>query len=158
MKFIKNIFSRQNQRNIEDLDFQIAYLSKDIAKQQIDCGYEATMGKLVALTDLRVKLSESLKDKEYSDSIYELDEQINTLIKSVKSLERDDVYLAKMKKLEDLVKIRIDLMDSKVKASIAPYLIQGAIGLFGMVLVLRYEKTEIVTSKAFGLVTRLFRG
>jgi hypothetical protein len=153
----KKLLTRQNNKNIKELDLQIGTLSKEIEKLQVDCGYEATMGKLVALTELRVKLAESIKEDD-NYAIKKLDEQISTLITSVKNLERDDVYLAKLKKLDDLVKIRVDLMDSKVKASIAPYLIQGAIGLGAMILVLRYEKTEIVTSKAFGLVTRLFRG
>lgn len=147
------MFNKQLRINIADIDTQIGVLSKEIEEHKKDSKYEIKMEKLQALTELRFKLG---KVDEKSDTIIELDKQIEELAKVIGHLEKDEVYLEKLKKLEDLTKIRTQLSDSKVKESLAPHLISGALGLGAVLLVLNYEKTEIIRGQAFGVAMKLF--
>lgn len=149
------MFNKQLKLNIADIDAQIGVLSKEIEEHKKDSKYEIKMEKLTALTELRFKLGK-VDEKNKSEAVIELDKQIDELTKVIGHLESDYVYAAKLKKLEDLTKIRTQLSESKVRESLAPHLISGALGLGTVLLVLNYEKTEIIRGQAFGLATKLF--
>jgi hypothetical protein len=149
------MFNKQLKLNIADIDTQIGVLSKEVEEHKKDSKYEVKMEKLQALTELRFKLG-SVNDKDKSETIIELDKQIEELTKIIGHLEKDEEYSAKLKKLEDLTKIRTQLSDSKVRESLAPHLISGVLGLGTVLLVLNYEKTDIIRGQAFGLATKLF--
>lgn len=149
------MFNKQLKLNIADIDTQIGVLSKEIEEHKRDSKYEIKMEKLTALTEIRSKLGR-VDDEKKSEAIIELDKQIDELTKVVGRLEKDEEYSAKLKKLEDLTKIRTQLSDSKVRESLAPHLISGALGLGAVLLVLNYEKTDIIRGQAFGLATKLF--
>lgn len=151
------MFNRQLRKNIGLLDAQIGELGKELEGLKKDTKYDVKIRTLSDLTDLRSKLVKS-KDDEKSDVIIELDKQIEELAKMIIHLESDEVYMAKVNKLEDLTKIRCLLAEAKVKESNAPAIISGVVGLSAILLVLNYEKTEIVTSKAFSIATKMFRG
>ena len=144
---------KQLRINIADIDAQIGVLSKEIEEHKKDSKYEIKMEKLQALTDVRSKLG---KVDEKSEAVIELDKQIEELTKVVAHLERDEEYTAKLKKLEDLTKIRSQLSDNKVKESLAPHLITLAGGFGAVLLVLNFEKTEIIRGQAFGVAMKLF--
>ena len=149
------MFNKQLKRNIADIDAQIGGISKEIREYQRDNKYDIKMEKLDALIELRVKL-DKIESKEKSDTIVELDKQIEELTMAVAYYERDEEYSAKLKKLDDLVKVRNQLSENRIGESVAPQLVSGALGLGTVLLVLNYERTEIIRGQAFGVAMRLF--
>lgn len=152
------MFNKQLRQNIKKLDLQIGKLGEEIDGLRKDTKYEIKMRTLGDLTELRSKLAKSLKDGETSDSLVELDRQIEELTHIIARVESDEQYSAKLKKLEDLTKIRGQLAEVRSKESNAPAIISGVVGISAILLVLKHEKTDIITSKAMGIATGLFRG
>jgi hypothetical protein len=151
------MFNKQLKINIADIDTQIGVLSKEIEKHKRDNKYEVKMDKLKALTELRAQLGKTIEEgKPKSDAIIKLDEEIEELVQVIMHLEKDETYSEQLKKLEDLTKIRTQLSETKVRESIAPQLLSGALSIGAVALVLKYEKTEIITGQAFGVAMRLF--
>ncbi len=150
---------KQLNVNIKDLDLQISKLSKELEELEQDSKYETTMAKLKDLTELRVSLAKSLKDNAKNlDSMIEMDKQIEELTAKLDLIERNDKYSEKLSKLEALTKVRCQLAESKVNGSIKPVVISGLFGLTSVLIVLKYEETEVITSKAFNMATSMFRG
>lgn len=149
------MFNKQLKMNIANIDAQIGVISKEIEVHQRDNKYDVKMEKLDALIELRVKLGK-VEDKDKSESMLELEKQIEELTKVVGKIERDEEYSAKLKKLDDLVKVRAQLAECKVKESLAPQLISGALSIGAVLIVLNYEKTEIIRGQSFGMALRLF--
>lgn len=152
------MFNKQLKQNIQVLDAEIGILSKELEGLKKDTKYDVKMRTLVDLTELRGKLVNNQKENDRSDVIVELDRQIGELTKMIGFLESDEVYTAKVQKLEDLTKIRCQLSETKVKESNVPAVVGLVGGLSAIGLVLYYEKTDIVVSKAFGMATKMFRG
>lgn len=151
------MFNRQLKQNIKALDAEIGKISKEIEGLKRDTKYEVKMRTLTDLAELRCKLAKGQNEKNLSGIVIELDRQIEELAMIIAKTEVDEVYTAKLKKLEDLSKIRAELSECKVKESNAPAVISGVVGISAVLLVLNYEKTDIVTSKAFGIATKLFK-
>lgn len=152
------MFNKQLKVNIVELDVQIRRLSSELEDLKKDSKYEIKMEKLEALVELKCKLAKTVKEGETTDAIIELDKQIEELAKAMINLEKDEAYASKIKQLEDLTNVRTQLAECKVKESHAKEIISGILGVSAMMLVLNYEKTDIVTSKAFGIASKLFRG
>lgn len=151
------MFNKQLRRNIGQLDSQIGELSKEINGIRKDTKYEVKMRTLEDLTELRSKLAKSLKDGESSLAIVELDRQIEELLAIISRVETDEVYVSKLKKLEDLTKVRAQLADVRSKESHTSVIISGAVSIAATLLVLKHEKTDVITSKAYSIATSLFR-
>jgi predicted RNase H-like nuclease (RuvC/YqgF family) len=153
------MFNKQLRNNIKALDAEIGLLSKELEGLKKDTKYDVKIRTLGDLVEFRCKLAEKQKEGEpKSDVIVELDRQIEELAKLIGNLESDEVYSAKIHKLEELTKVRCQLAEAKSKESKAPVIISGMFGLSAIGLVLYYEKTEIITSKAFSIATKMFRG
>jgi predicted RNase H-like nuclease (RuvC/YqgF family) len=153
------MFNKHLRHNIDSLDLQIGELSKELDGLKKDTKYDVKIRLLSDLTDLRVKLvGKNEKADEKSDVVIELDRQIEELAKMIGFLESDEVYTETLHKLDELTKVRCQLAEAKVKESNAPVIITSLVGLSAIALVLHYEKAEIVTSKAFGIATKMFRG
>ena len=151
------MFNKQLRRNIKTLDVQIGELSNELEGLKKDTKYDIKMRTLSDLTDLRSKLV-GRDDKTKSDAVIELDRQIEELTKMIGHLESDEVYTAKLQKLDELTKVRCQLAEAKVKESNAPVIISGVVGISAILLVLNYEKKDIITSKAFSIATKMFKG
>jgi chromosome segregation ATPase len=158
------MFNKQLRRNIKSLDEQIGKLTLELVGMKKDTKYDAKMRTLSDLSELRSKLAmKNEKDGTKCDAIVEIDRQIEELTQLIGELESDEVYIAKVKKLEDLTKVRCQLAESKAKESnmstYVPAIISGVVGISLTMIVLKYEKEDIVTAKnTFGIVTRMFRG
>jgi hypothetical protein len=155
------MFNKQLRKNIGLLDAEIGELSTELKGLKKDTKYDTKVRMLSDLVDFRTKLAEKEdkdKGKSKSDVIVELDRQIEELTRMLEHLASDEVYEAKVKKLEDLTKIRCLLAEAKVKESNAPAII-GLVGsISAILLVLKHEKADIITSKAFSIATKMFRG
>jgi hypothetical protein len=97
-------------------------------------------------------------NKQLKRNVNALDVRISKLYeeldKATTNGERE-VLLDRAKELADL---RNKLSEVKTRESLTPIVVPGVIGLSAILLVLNYEKTGIVTSKAFGIATKMFRG
>ena len=86
-----------------------------------------------------------------------MDRQIGELTEKLKGFEDAVEYETTMTKVEDLTKVRCQLAESRTLGSNAKEWIAGSLGFATTVLVLKHEKTDVITSKAFGLASKLFR-
>lgn len=151
--------NKQLRLNIKHLDSQIKTLCEEVETLEKDNDYDIVVGKLRDLVEIREKLAKSQEDNDIlSDAVKELDAQIETQANMLNGLDRDAEYNSKLNKLEELVKIRVELAESKTKDSQLPAIISGTIGLVSMLMVLNYEKDNVVTTKAFNMMPRMFRG
>lgn len=96
-------------------------------------------------------------NKKLKANLKAIDVKIGNLIEELSETEKQEEQEMILVKIDDLTKIREKLSNNKVSESYSKELISGAIGLTSMVLVLRFEKADIITSKAFGLVPNLFK-
>lgn len=87
-----------------------------------------------------------------------LDTKISLLISELDSDLSADEYRDTVSKLDSLVKLRSDLANSRDRESMLPIVVSGLIQSIGIFAVLHYEKTDVVTSKAFNMATNLFKG
>ena len=102
-------------------------------------------------------------NKQIAVNIKELDKQIGELNKDLSLLKKEDEdYDSKHRelteKMDTLVDLRVKLYDSKVKNSLTPILVSGGLSLVSIGLVLKYEQTEVITSKVFTSALGMFRG
>jgi hypothetical protein len=151
------MFNKQLKVNIKDLDVQIGKLSKEVEELKKDNKYEATMDKLKSLTELRVNLAKSLKEDETSDAVLEMDKQIEELTKLIQNLGRDEEYSDKLAKLEELTKVRCQLAESKENGSVKPIVVSGLLSVASLVIVLKYEEKDVITSKALDITRNMFK-
>lgn len=97
-------------------------------------------------------------NRQLKANIEKLDLQIgklmDELIQETDAVKRKEIT----NEIESLKGIRCDLADSKVNDAIKKEIISGLISIGGMILVLKHEKTDVITTKAMSLATKLFRG
>lgn len=96
--------------------------------------------------------------KQLKVNIELVDAQITKLMGELETAKTQDDYDTIESKLETLTKLRKTMSEDKVNASYKKEIISGLVGLGGLVLVLKHEKTEVITTKAFGMLPKLFRG
>lgn len=156
------MFNRRLNANIKKLDLQIGQISDELSQMAKDGKYDVTVEKLKTLTEVRTQLAKGLKDNEKSDALVEMDKQIEELTMKLAHLIKDEVYAEKLEKLDELTKVRCQLADSKFKGSKlavwAPPVIAGSFGIASTLMILKHEKTDIITSKAWNTAMSLFRG
>lgn len=95
--------------------------------------------------------------KQVTSNVEFLDVQISKLLLELSELEDDSKYDRVRGKLDDLIEMRSDLAESRDRESLTPMILSGAIQFSSILTVLHYEKADIVTSKVFGIATRLFK-
>lgn len=96
--------------------------------------------------------------KQLTVNIEDLDLKIRILTEELALTEDDDKYNTIIGKIDKLTEIRCKLAESKVNGSLTPVVVSGLMGIASLVIVLKFEKAEIITSKAFNMVPNLFRG
>lgn len=101
-------------------------------------------------------------NRRLKKAIHELDLQILCLEEKLSTFYLDydnqDDYDKTVAKLKELIELRNKLSETKVNESITPQVVSGLIGIASIILVLKFEKTEVITSKAFGMAGKMFRG
>ena len=144
--------------NIDELDLQISKLSRELNELEKEDKYEATMDKLKSLVELRSTLAKGLKEDETSDAVIEMDKQIEELTKVLEHTRRDEEHSHKLAKLEELTKVRCQLAESSIVGSVKPVVVSGLLSIASVAIVLKYEETEVITSKAFDMAKGMFKG
>lgn len=88
-----------------------------------------------------------------------LDERIEGLVDDLETFDKhkdSEDYNQTISNIESLTRIKKELRDSgKWSDMRSERVITAILGLVGVLLILNYEKTDIVTTKTFGMVTRL---
>lgn len=97
------------------------------------------------------------KNKQLKANIEALDLEIGVLTTELIDAEGDK-YITIMEKIDKLTTFRCKLVESKVSESYSKEIVGGIISIAGMVLVLKHEKAEVITSKAWTMATQMFRG
>lgn len=95
--------------------------------------------------------------KTLKQNIEDLDLQIETLIGKLGETEDEETFNEISSQIEKLTSIRIDLSSDEVNCSNRDAWIAGGFGLASVLLVLYYEKTDVITSKAYNTATRMFK-
>ena len=99
-----------------------------------------------------------MKNKQLKANIKAIDVEIAKLNNELIHAEEEQEYDGIVERIEKLTYLRCKLSESKVNDSYSKEILSGAIGIAGMVLVLHYEKADAITSKAFSMATKMFRG
>jgi DNA repair exonuclease SbcCD ATPase subunit len=152
------MLNKQLKLNIRQLDAQIGEIAEELNGMKENNDYESKVRKIEDLTNLRKALTND-KGGETTISknvIVEIDNQILNLAKKLTDLELDQEYLSKMRQLDNLTKIRGQLMDSMVKNSSIPTIVSGLISISSILIILKYEEKDLITSKAFNIAMSLF--
>lgn len=97
-------------------------------------------------------------NKQLKKNIKDLDAQIQSLIEELFAAEDVEEHGEILKRIDELTEVRNKLSHDKVNESHAGAIISGALGIASMAMVLKFEKADIITSKAFGMATSMFRG
>lgn len=104
-------------------------------------------------------------NKQLKQNIKAIDERIAVLMEELDNDESGEQTIFISMKLERLIEMRDKLSQNKVNESNSKEIISGAlgigaslVGIVGLKMVLKYEETDVVTSKAFSMLPKLFRG
>lgn len=98
--------------------------------------------------------------KQITVNIEDLDSKIGVLTKELEEIEDEEEYEIAVSKIDSLVELRTKLAKSKAdgRVSVKPVVISGLFGLASVLVVLKYEERDVITSKAFNMATSMFRG
>ncbi len=99
-----------------------------------------------------------MANKRLKANIEALDNHISKLmVELTTAVEAEDISELEAR-IEKATELRCKLTESKVSDSYSREIVSGLVSLTGMVLVLKHEKAEVITTKAFSMATKLFRG
>lgn len=96
--------------------------------------------------------------KQLSKNIDSLDLQIGNALEVVANADDEIEREKALAKIEKLTELRVQLEDNRVSKSVKPAIISGLFGIASVALVLKYEETDVITSKAFSMATSMIRG
>ena len=91
-------------------------------------------------------------------NIKSIDEEIGKLTEELVGAAGTDEYNKIVHRIDNLTTIRSKLVEGSGDKAIKEVLLSGTVTLASILLVLKYEKTDIITSKAFNMATKMFRG
>lgn len=97
-------------------------------------------------------------NKQLKENIRTIDTMILVQNGILVTTEDEVEYNKAMQKIEELTKLRSQMTEDKVKDSSRDVIVSGIFGLVGVVMVIHHEQTNAVTSKAFGMIPKLFKG
>lgn len=96
--------------------------------------------------------------KQLTVNIEDLDLKISKLNEELETEENTQKYDLIIKKLEALTTLRCKLSESKVNGSVKPIVVSSLLGIASLVIVLKYEEKDVITSKAISMLPGMFRG
>ena len=91
-------------------------------------------------------------------NIKSIDEEIGKLTEELVGAAGTDEYGKIVHRIDNLTTIRSKLVEGSGDKAVKELLLSGTVTLASILLVLKYEKTDIITSKAFNMATKMFRG
>lgn len=100
-------------------------------------------------------------NRQLSKNIKELDKKIGVINEELDTIDliEDEEIERLTKQLDKYVDLRCKLAGSKnINGSVKGAVVTGVFGIASVVIVLKYEETDVITSKAFNMATSMFRG
>lgn len=97
-------------------------------------------------------------NKQLKQNIEALDVRISKLYEDLNKATSNDERKSIMDQAKELADHRNKLSEVKTRESLVPVVVPGIVGLAAMFMVIRHEETNIITTKALGIATRMFRG
>lgn len=97
-------------------------------------------------------------NKQLKRNVEALDVRISNLYEKLDKATTDTERKLIVDQAKELADLRDKLSEVKTRESLMPILIPGVIGLTAMFMVIRHEETNIITTKALGIATKMFRG
>lgn len=97
-------------------------------------------------------------NKQLKRNIQAVDVKIGKLYEDLNKATSDDEKETILSMIHELADLRNKLSETKARESVASVVIPGAIGLAAIFMVIRHEETNVISTKALGLATKLFRG
>lgn len=95
--------------------------------------------------------------KTIDDNLKELDNQIGELLTDYEGCKEESRRSALMNEIKELTDIREKLKASRETGSNSHLWVSGTISIATILLVMKYEETNVITSKAYNIATRIFR-
>lgn len=95
--------------------------------------------------------------KTISQNIKDLDNQIGELLSKYEGTEGEVERTVIMEEIGTLTNIRLELKASQVEGSNSAIWVSGALSIATVVLIMKYEQTDVIATKAFNIATRIFR-
>lgn len=92
-----------------------------------------------------------------SGNIKRIDKQISNLLLELEDPEVEVSYADRIEDIKRLVALRDTLSGNRSRESLLPAIVSGSLNLIGILIVLNYEKNDVITSKAFGMVPKVFK-
>ena len=97
------------------------------------------------------------KMKTIGQNIRDLDNQIGELLSKYEHTEEEIEKTIIFEEIENLTKIRTELKASQVEGSNSAIWVSGALSIATVVLIMKYEQTDVIATKAFNIATRIFK-
>jgi hypothetical protein len=97
-------------------------------------------------------------NKRLKRNVQDLDVRISKLYEKLDKATTDEERKSILDQAKELADLRNKLSEVKTRESLMPIVIPGIVGLTAMFMVIRHEETNIITTKALGIATKMFRG
>lgn len=97
-------------------------------------------------------------NKQLKANIKAMDKHIGKLMQELVVEPHSDTYEEIQSKIDDMTKVRTQMSESIARESNSKEVLTGVIGLVATTVVLKHENLNVITSKAFSLATKMFRG
>lgn len=97
-------------------------------------------------------------NKQIDMNADKLDIMIGKLLYEVDDIQDEDEYEKVLQKIEKLVSLRTSIGESKTKESNKGAMISAGIQIASILVVLQYEKANVITSKAYSIASGMFKG
>lgn len=95
-------------------------------------------------------------NKQIKMNTDKLDVMIGMLLFKADKVDDPSEYEKMLLKIERLVKLRTEIGDSKAKESNKVAIVSGAVQIASILIVLQYEKANVITSKAYSIASGMF--
>lgn len=100
-----------------------------------------------------------MRNKITKENIREIDKEIEDQIKKLRGVTWQEGYLDEVKNLKALIEARDLLQDSRFKEQYqgldTAVMIKSIFGLTSIILIMKYEKLEFITTKGFDIAKRI---
>ncbi len=94
-------------------------------------------------------------NKQLKKNIKMIDDRINDLMVQLADVESGDDTTEIMAVIDKLTETRNKLSGNKVSESLSKEVVAGVISMAGILLVLKHEKADIITTKAFNMIKKV---
>lgn len=97
-------------------------------------------------------------NKQLKENIKKVDKEIGRLMDEWINETNPMIKQERKEQIDKLTEVRVKLSECKVSEAIVKEVLSGVVGIGSLLVVLKHEKYDVITSKAFGMIGKAFRG